>query len=304
MNDNYIFINEVGPRDGLQNQDVHLTKEERLKIIDSLVKANLPGIEVASFVSPKTVPQMQGADYIVENLNNSNCDYSVLVPNIQGYQSAKNAGAKTVSVVPAATEKMNQMNINMSLDQSLSTACEIMSLGKVDKIKTRAYIAVAWECPYEGKVEEENVLKIADQLIEAGADELILADTIGAANPESVKSLFSKVIDRYSIQISAHFHDTRALALVNVWSALNCGVKKFDSCIGGLGGCPFAPGASGNLATEDIVNMLHQSGYITNVKEDELMDAVRETSKILNYEIGGRMTKWLTKEDIKKQQSN
>ena len=304
MNDNYIFINEVGPRDGLQNQDVHLTKEERLKIIDSLVKANLPGIEVASFVSPKTVPQMQGADYIVENLNNSNCDYSVLVPNVQGYQSAKNAGAKTVSVVPAATEKMNQMNINMSLDQSLLTACEIMSLGKVDKIKTRAYIAVAWECPYEGKVEEENVLKIADQLIEAGADELILADTIGAANPESVKSLFSKVIDRYSIQISAHFHDTRALALVNVWSALNCGVKKFDSCIGGLGGCPFAPGASGNLATEDIVNMLHQSGYTTNVKEDALMDAVRETSKILNYEIGGRMTKWLTKEDIKKQQSN
>ena len=304
MNDNYIFINEVGPRDGLQNQDVHLTKEERLKIIDSLVKANLPGIEVASFVSPKTVPQMQGADYIVENLNNSNCDYSVLVPNLQGYQSAKNAGAKTVSVVPAATEKMNQMNINMSLDQSLLTACEIMSLGKVDKIKTRAYIAVAWECPYEGKVEEENVLKIADQLIEAGADELILADTIGAANPESVKSLVSKVIDRYSIQISAHFHDTRALALVNVWSALNCGVKKFDSCIGGLGGCPFAPGASGNLATEDIVNMLHQSGYTTNVKEDELMDAVRETSKILNYEIGGRMTKWLTKEDIKKQQSN
>ena len=304
MNDNYIFINEVGPRDGLQNQDVHLTKEERLKIIDSLVKANLPGIEVASFVSPKTVPQMQGADYIVENLNNSNCDYSVLVPNLQGYQSAKNAGAKTVSVVPAATEKMNQMNINMSLDQSLSTACEIMSLGKVDKIKIRAYIAVAWECPYEGKVEEENVLKIADQLIEAGADELILADTIGAANPESVKSLVSKVIDRYSIQISAHFHDTRALALVNVWSALNCGVKKFDSCIGGLGGCPFAPGASGNLATEDIVNMLHQSGYTTNVKEDELMDAVRETSKILNYEIGGRMTKWLTKEDIKKQQSN
>ena len=304
MNDNYIFINEVGPRDGLQNQDVHLTKEERLKIIDSLVKANLPGIEVASFVSPKTVPQMQGADYIVENLNNSNCDYSVLVPNLQGYQSAKNAGAKTVSVVPAATEKMNQMNINMSLDQSLSTACEIMSLGKVDKIKTRAYIAVAWECPYEGKVEEENVLKIADQLIEAGADELILADTIGAANPESVKSLVSKVIDRYSIQISAHFHDTRALALVNVWSALNCGVKKFDSCIGGLGGCPFAPGASGNLATEDIVNMLHQSGYTTNVKEDALMDAVRETSKILNYEIGGRMTKWLTKEDIKKQQSN
>lgn len=304
MNDNYIFINEVGPRDGLQNQDVHLTKEERLKIIDSLVKANLPGIEVASFVSPKTVPQMQGADYIVENLNNSNCDYSVLVPNLQGYQSAKNAGAKTVSVVPAATEKMNQMNINMSLDQSLLTACEIMSLGKVDKIKTRAYIAVAWECPYEGKVEEENVLKIADQLIEAGADELILADTIGAANPESVKSLVSKVIDRYSIQISAHFHDTRALALVNVWSALNCGVKKFDSCIGGLGGCPFAPGASGNLATEDIVNMLHQSGYTTNVKEDALMDAVRETSKILNYEIGGRMTKWLTKEDIKKQQSN
>ena len=192
------------------------------------------------------------------------------------------------------------MNINMSLDQSLLSACEIISLGKVDEIKTRAYIAVAWECPYEGKVDEKNVLRIADQLIEAGADELILADTIGAANPESVKSLVSKVIDRYSIQISAHFHDTRALALVNVWSALNCGVKKFDSCIGGLGGCPFAPGASGNLATEDIVNMLHQSGYTTNVKEDELMDVVRGVSRILDYEIGGRMTKWLNKENIKK----
>lgn len=295
MSDKYVFINEVGPRDGLQNQDVHLSKEDRLNLIHSLEEANLPGIEVASFVSPKSVPQMQGANFIVENLKDSKCDYSVLVPNLQGYQEAKDAGAQTISVVPAATEQMNQKNINMSLDQSIRTACEIMSLGKSDKIKTRAYIAVAWECPYEGQVEENHVLKIADQLIEAGADELILADTIGAANPASVKSLVSKIIDRYSIQISAHFHDTRALALVNVWSALNCGIKKFDSCIGGLGGCPFAPGASGNLATEDIVNMLHQSGYETNVNEDKLMNAIDQTSKVLNYKIGGRMINWLSK---------
>ena len=298
MKNEFVFINEVGPRDGLQNQDVHLSKEERLQIIDSLEKANLPGIEVASFVSPKIVPQMKGAKFIVQNLKKSNCDYSVLVPNLQGYQEAKKAGAKVVSVVPAATEQMNQKNINMSLDQSIQVACEIISLGKREQIKTRAYIAVAWECPYEGKVNENHVLKIADQLIEAGAEELILADTIGAANPESVKNLISKVIDRYPIQISAHFHDTRALALVNVWSALNCGIKKFDSCIGGLGGCPFAPGASGNLATEDIVSMLHQSGYTTNIKEDKLMKAVKDVSKVLNYEIGGRMTKWLNKKII------
>ena len=298
MKKEYVFINEVGPRDGLQNQDINLSEDKRLGLIHALEAANIPGIEVASFVSSKAIPQMQGAKGIVKNLKPSNCEYSVLIPNIRGYKDAIEAGCKIISVIPAATEEMNKKNINMSLKQALDIASEIINLGKQDNIITRAYIAVAWVCPYEGKVDESVILKIADQLIEAGADELVLADTIGAANPASVKSLVSKVVDRYPVQISAHFHDTRAMALANVWSSLEVGIRKFDSCIGGLGGCPFAPGASGNLATEDIVHMLHQANYETGINTNALLSAIEYASNALGNKIGGRMTPWLNQQSL------
>ena len=297
MSTDYVFINEVGPRDGLQNQKTILTASARLELIKKLVDADFPGIEVASFVSPKAVPAMEGATDIMQGLNGiKDCEISVLVPNLKGFELARDAGAKIISVVPSATETMNQKNINMSLDQAINSACDILKETKSIKLKTRGYVAVAWECPYEGKVNKRIILNIAEKLLNAGADEIILADTIGAANPASVRSLIKDCMSEFDPKIlSVHFHDTRAMALANVYAALTEGIRKFDSCIGGLGGCPFAPGAAGNLATEDLANMLDQMGYVTNINLEKLPGIVSYCKDQLGVSLGGRMSAWLSK---------
>ena len=297
MSADYVFINEVGPRDGLQNQKTILTASARLELIKKLVDADFPGIEVASFVSPKAVPAMEGATDIMQGLNSiKDCEISVLVPNLKGFELARDAGAKIISVVPSATETMNQKNINMSLDQAINSACDILKETKSIKLKTRGYVAVAWECPYEGKVNKKIILDIAEKLLNAGADEIILADTIGAANPASVRSLIKDCMSEFDPKIlSVHFHDTRAMALANVYAALTEGIRKFDSCIGGLGGCPFAPGAAGNLATEDLANMLDQMGYVTNINLEKLPGIVSYCEDQLGASLGGRMSAWLSK---------
>ena len=297
MSKDYVFINEVGPRDGLQNQKTILTASSKLGLINRLIDANFPGIEVASFVHPKAVPAMEGAAEIMKGLKKiKDCEISVLVPNLRGFELARDAGAKVISVVPSATETMNQQNINMSLDQAIDSACSILKETKSIKLKTRGYVAVAWECPYEGKVDKKVVLGIAEKLLSAGADEIILADTIGAANPASVESLIKDCINEFGQKIlSVHFHDTRAMALANVCAALSEGIRKFDSCIGGLGGCPFAPGAAGNLATEDLANMLDQMGYVTNINLEKLSEIVLYCEDQLGESVGGRMSAWLSK---------
>jgi hydroxymethylglutaryl-CoA lyase len=299
MSADFVFINEVGPRDGLQNQKTILTPRDRLTLINQLIEANLPGIEVASFVNPKAVPAMEGAHEIMQGLLNiKECEISVLVPNLKGFELARDAGAKIITVVPSATETMNKKNINMSLEDTISSSCNILEEAKKSNLKTRAYVSVAWECPYEGKVDERIVLNIASQLIASGADEIILADTIGAANPASVGSLFKNCVNEFGHQIlSGHFHDTRAMALANVCAALSEGIRKFDSCIGGLGGCPFAPGAAGNLATEDLANMLDQMGYTTNTDLKKLSEIVLFCEDQLNASLGGRMSAWLNKKN-------
>ena len=293
----YIYINEVGPRDGLQNQKTILDIDSRTELIHQLIKAGIPGIEIGSFVSPKAVPAMAGTDEIVKSLENiKNCDLSVLIPNMKGYELACDAGAKIISVVPSATETMNQKNINMSLEETIKNSCKILQAAKADNLCTRAYVSVAWECPYEGLVDSNQVLEIAYKLIDSGADEIILADTIGAANPAGVSKLVKQCVDQFGAdQLSAHFHDTRAMALSNVCAALNEGIRKFDACIAGLGGCPFAPGAAGNLATEDICNMLEQMGYQTNIDLDKLNSIVDFCAEKLDAHVGGRMTPWLRK---------
>ena len=295
MNKDYVFINEVGPRDGLQNQKTIMSSSARLKLIEKLIDANFPGIEVTSFVNPKAVPAMEGAADIMKGLKDTKeCEISVLVPNLKGFELARDSGAKIFSVVPAATEIMNQKNINMSLDEAINSSCEIIKETKSIKLKARGYVAVAWECPFEGKVDKKIVLSIAEKLILAGADEIILADTIGAANPTSVSALIKECVKEFNQDIlSVHFHDTRALALANVCAALTEGIRKFDSCIGGLGGCPFAPGAAGNLATEDLANMLKQMGYETNVNLEKLPEIVDFCESQLKTPLGGRMTAWL-----------
>jgi len=201
MSADFVFINEVGPRDGLQNQKTILAANDRLKLIDQLIKANIPGIEVASFVNPKAVPAMEGAHEIMQGLLDiEDCEISVLVPNLKGFELARDAGAKIITVVPSATETMNQKNINMSLDETISSSCNILKEAKNSNLKTRAYVSVAWECPYEGKVDGKVVLNIATQLLASGADEIILADTIGAANPASVGLLFKDCVNEFGIK--------------------------------------------------------------------------------------------------------
>jgi hydroxymethylglutaryl-CoA lyase len=297
MKKEYVFINEVGPRDGLQNQKTILGFEKRLQLINQLIDANIPGIEVASFVNPKAVPAMAGAKEIIQGLEESNsCEISVLVPNMKGFELASEAGAKIITVVPSATETMNQKNINMSLDETIASSCNILETAKKSNLQTRAYVSVAWECPYEGKVDTSIVLKMTEQLLSAGANEIILADTIGAANPASVGYLFKMCVYEFGHEVlSGHFHDTRAMALANVCAALAEGIRKFDSCIGGLGGCPFAPGAAGNLATEDLANMLSQMEFETNVDLQKLSAIVEFCSDELNAPLGGRMSAWLSK---------
>ena len=278
-----IFVNEVGPRDGLQNIDIILNVDERFQLIQSLEKAGINSLEVGSFVSPKAVPAMDNTDTLLEKLANSKSDYSVLIPNTYGYKQAKDNKVKEVCLVLCATESMNKENINKSIDETILAFKEIINMAKKDKIRTKIYISVAFECPYEGIVSSEYVYDLTKEFLSYGINEVVIADTIGAGKPDQVKKLFKSLVKDFgSSDFSAHFHDTRLLALSNVKAAMGEGITKFDSCIAGLGGCPFAPGASGNLATEDLVSMLHKEGYETGISEEMLRNSAKLAAQLTN----------------------
>ena len=274
-----IFINEVGPRDGLQNIDNVLNVNERIQLIQSLEKAGINSLEVGSFVSPKAVPAMDKTDALLEKLSNSNSNYSVLIPNTFGYKQAKENKVKEVCLVLCATESMNKENINKSIGETIVEIKEIIDLAKRDQIRTKIYISVAFECPYEGLVSSKYIYHLTKEFLTYGINEVVIADTIGAGKPDQVTKLFRSLVKDFgSSNFSAHFHDTRLLALSNVKAAMDEGITKFDSCIAGLGGCPFAPGASGNLATEDLVSMLHKEGYETGISEEMLRNSAKLAS--------------------------
>ncbi|MDE0991315.1 MAG: hydroxymethylglutaryl-CoA lyase, partial [Pseudomonadales bacterium] len=291
-----VIVNDVGPRDGLQNDSTLVTPEDRVRLINSLLDAGVRSIEAASFVSPKAVPKMANADQVFAALNQEAANFSALVPNLKGYELAKKAGARSVAVVLSATETMNQKNINMSLDQTISVCKEIVAQALRDGITPRSYLSVAVECPYEGMVEEQVIEGLSAMMFETGVKEVIVADTIGAANPAQVKSLFTRLVSAFgATTISGHFHDTRAMALANTWQALECGIRKFDASIAGLGGCPFAPGASGNLATEDLVLMLNDAGLDTGIDLNKLLRSVELTGQLVQHPVGGRSMAYLNR---------
>ena len=276
-----IFVNEVGPRDGLQNIDNVLNVDERFQLIQSLEKAGINSLEVGSFVSSKAVPAMDKTDTLLEKLSNSNSNYSVLIPNTFGYKQAKENRVKEVCLVLCATESMNKENINKSIDETIVEFKEIIDMAKRDQIRTKIYISVAFECPYEGLVSSKYIYHLTKEFFTYGVNEVVIADTIGAGKPDQVKKLFKYLVKDFgSSSFSAHFHDTRQLALSNVKAAMEEGISKFDSCIAGLGGCPFAPGASGNLATEDLVSMLHKEGYETGISEEMLRNSAKLASQL------------------------
>ena len=284
-----VTINEVGPRDGLQNIENILSVDKRLKLIRSLEQAGIELIEIGSFVNDKTVPAMSNTDELINKLGNID-NYSVLIPNKKGLDKAKDNGVKEICTVLCVTDSMNQKNINQTVQETLNDLKGIFKEGLKKGIRTKCYVSVAYHCPYEGKVDAVYVNDIIGQLIDYQVDELVIADTIGAANPKEVSSLLSSLKSQYKdTNFSCHFHDTRALGLANVYASLVAGVIKFDSCIGGLGGCPFAPNSSGNLATEDLVSMLEMMNITTGVNLDKLIHSRELASKYTSLPLKGRM---------------
>lgn len=291
-------VNDVGPRDGLQNQPGLLSPDERTRLIEALLAAGMRHIEVGAFVSPKAVPAMAGTAEVLAALPDSesagDATFTVLVPNIRGYDLATAAGADSVSLVLYGSEAMAQANVRMSRQEAESDAEAILGRAQKDGVRVTSTIAVAFGCPFEGEVDPSTIRGLADRFLESGTDELCIADTIGAANPLQVRSLTAALAaDHGPERLSCHFHDTRALGLANVFAAVESGIRKFDSSIGGMGGCPFAPGASGNVATEDVVMMLEQMGFDTGINLDRLMRAAELAQKLTGTAPGGRTSTWL-----------
>ena len=292
-----VIIKEVAARDGLQAQPKHLTVEQRIALLDALAETGVPELEIGSFVSPKAVPQMAGTDEIAANLPPAQLAYSALVPNMKGYELAVMAGIRSHAIALAATEEMNQNNIRKSLEDTFVMGEEILDRAAAEGVDIHAYLAVAFECPYEGAVEESLVLEQVDRLMQHQPARLMIADTIGAANPAAVYSMMHKLVDRYGPErLGCHFHDTRAMGLANVYAALQAGVRQFDASAGGLGGCPFAPGAKGNVATEDVVMLCESIGYDTGLDMPKLLEAVALLSEMIGVPQGGRAHTWLSKQ--------
>lgn len=296
MNRERVYINEVGPRDGLQSQPKHLSLDEREQFTRALLRTGVAGIEIGSFVSPKAVPQMAGTGDLVGRIGKPDGTVmTALVPNMKGYELAREAGMDRVAVVASATETMNQKNIRMSLEQTFAVARAVIGRGRDEGAEVVAYLAVAFECPFEGLVDPDRVVDRALQLADWGATQIVISDTIGAANPAQVRALLERIVGPIdAARLACHFHDTRAMGLANVYASIESGVRHFDSSVGGLGGCPFAPGAKGNVATEDVVMLCEQMGFDTGVDMAALLEVVALISNIIGTPQGGRAHYWLS----------
>jgi hydroxymethylglutaryl-CoA lyase len=270
-----ITIVEVGPRDGLQNEPTAVSTADKIAFVNRLTAANLPVIEVSAFVSPKWVPQMADASEVFGGIaRQPGTRYTALVPNLAGLERALQAAVDEVAVFAASTETFSRRNINQSIDQSFTTYAAVCERALAAGLRVRGYLSTAFGCPYEGEVDPAHVAVLVSRLLAIGVFEVAVSDTIGIAHPGQVPRVVSEVLSRASAgQVALHFHDTRGTALANVQAALPLGIRTFDASAGGLGGCPYAPGAAGNLATDDLVYMLNGLGYETGVSQEKLTEA-------------------------------
>ncbi len=283
------MIREVGPRDGLQNEDQVFPTETRAELVDKLAAAGLRRIEAASFVNPERVPQMAGAEEVVAALERRDgVVYSGLALNERGYERLRETGLGEVSFAVAATESFSQRNAGASVEAALGDAERIVGRAKEDGIQASVTISVAFGCPFEGRVDPERVVAIAERLAATKPDELVLADTIGVATPTQVRQLTERVV-ALGVAVGGHFHNTRNTGYANAYAALGSGVSSLDSSVGGLGGCPFAPNATGNVATEDLVYLLEGEGIGTGID----LDALIKVSKWLEDQLGRRLEGYL-----------
>ncbi|MEK2689133.1 hydroxymethylglutaryl-CoA lyase [Bdellovibrio sp. GT3] len=280
MAKNSVAIVEMGLRDGLQNEKVVLDADTRVEFARRLIEAGTKRVEIGAFVSPQWVPQMAGTKEVVGKafgLQKSGqipkkTEFSVLVPNERGMLDAIASGVKEVAIFAACSESFSLKNINCSIDESFKRFEPVMALAKKHKIKVRGYLSTCFGCPFEGKVPEARVVKLAQRMHKLGVYELSIGDTIGVANVGQVHSLFKKIKKVVPVKkLAGHFHDTRGQALANILAAFEVGVRVFDTSLGGLGGCPYAPGATGNVATEDVVYMFHGMGIKTGLNLEKLI---------------------------------
>jgi len=278
-----VRIVEVGPRDGLQNEKTPVSAEARIAFIENLIKAGLHTIEVGSFVSPKAIPQMVNSDRVLRAVDHHpGVEFHVLVPNEKGYEAAKAAGAKVIAVFASASEGFSKANINCTVAESIQRFMPVIERAKADGIKVRGYVSCVLGCPYDGEVKPSAVVDVTKKLWDLGCYEVSLGDTIGVGTPAKARALLRAAAAEVPMQhLAMHFHDTYGQALANLYAGLEEGARVIDSAAGGLGGCPYAPGATGNVATEDVVYMLEGMGVKTGVDMDKLVAATNGIADVL-----------------------
>ncbi len=282
-----VTIYEVAPRDGLQNEKRLIPTDDKVALIDALSDTGLTSIEITSFVNPKWIPQLADAVEVATRIKRvPGVGYSALVPNRQGLESAVKAGMNEVAVFLSASETHNKKNVNKTIADTLKAFEETVPIALAQGLKVRAYVSTVYGCPYEGAVDPARALELCRALRTLGCYQISLGDTIGVANPRQVRDVLSRVLAEIpEPSVAVHFHDTRGTALANILVSVEMGVSTVDSALGGLGGCPYAPGASGNVATEDVVYMLEEMGVTTGVNLDRLIDCSRLASTLVGHEM-------------------
>ena len=291
----FVKVVEVGPRDGLQNEPREVPTEVKLELIERLAEAGLSAVEATAFVSPKWVPQMADHTEVLERIRRKpGVSYPVLTPNLKGFEAARAAGATEVAIFGAASEAFSRRNINCSIAESLERFTPVLNAAKAAGISVRGYVSCVLGCPYEGNVAPERVADVAAALYEMGCYEVSLGDTIGVGTPAKTQSMLRACAERIPLEhLAGHYHDTYGQALANTYASLELGVRTFDASVAGLGGCPYAAGASGNVATEDVVYLLHGLGMETGIDLDRLVATGTWISELLKRDYGSKAGKAL-----------
>ncbi|WP_443093949.1 hydroxymethylglutaryl-CoA lyase [Marinicella pacifica] len=286
-----IKIVEVSPRDGLQNESQVIAVNDKVQLINDLRTAGVKHIEVTGFVSPKWVPQLADAQEVARQLApDEDVVYSALTPNMKGFEAAMDSGIKEVAVFTAASETFNQKNINCSIEESFERFAPILEQAKQQNIKVRGYVSCVLGCPYEGDIDSEQVAAVSEKLFAMGCYEISLGDTIGVGTPLKAQRMFAQVAKRIPTNsLAVHFHDTYGQALANILACIQEGARIIDASVAGLGGCPYAPGASGNVSTEDVVYMLHGMDIKTGIDLDKLITAGQNISKVLGRSVNSKV---------------
>lgn len=288
-----VTMREVGTRDGIQSLGAFVPTEQKIEMANRLATTGLSRIEVTSFMSPKAVPQMADAEQVMAGLaRRPGVSWEPLVPNVRGTERALATNPDKVQVVLAASDTFNMKNIRMSIDDSLKVIGDIIPLARAANVPVIAAIATSFGCPFEGEVPEDRLVGIVARLVELGAEEVSIADTTGMANPLQVERIMTRLLDRWpTVPFGLHFHNTRGMGLANVLAGLQAGVTTYDGSVGGIGGCPFAPKATGNVSTEDVVHMLHEMGVETGIDLDALIGCAVRMGEILGKELPGQVMK-------------